>query len=235
MADAERDDVPGASPVGEPSGAAATRPVGDRDASRHPRGRRSAPTWLVIAVALLISLLVRVFLLGVYSIPSGSMEATLDLGDRVAVAKWRGGDVQRGDVVVFDGATTWGPVTNASPGPLEAAVGAAEGHDPADVYVKRVIGVGGDHVACCDAQGRVTVNDEPIDEPYLYPGDVPSLTTFDVQVPAGRVWLMGDHRSNSADSRSHLGSPGGGTVSVDDVIGPVIFRYWPLTRIGSLG
>lgn len=197
--------------------------------------RRHVPTWLVILVVLLISVLVRVYLIGIYAIPTGSMENTLGLGDRVAVAKWRGGTVQRGDVVVFDGRTTWGPVTGAAPGPLEQAIGAVDGHDPADVYIKRVIGVGGDHVACCDAQGRVTVNGTGIDEPYIYPGDAPSETRFDVHVPAGRVWLMGDHRSNSADSRFHLASRGGGTVSVDDVIGPVLFRYWPVSRIGSLG
>lgn len=185
-------------------------------------------------MALLISVLIRVLVLGIYAIPTGSMENTLALGDRVAVAKWRGGQVTRGDVVVFDGHTTWGPVAGVAPGPLEGAIGRIEGHDPADVYVKRVIGVGGDSVACCDARGRVTVNGTAIDEPYLYPGDVPSATPFEVLVPAGRVWLMGDHRSHSADSRSHLGSPGGGTVALDDIIGPVLFRYWPPSRIGSL-
>ena len=206
----------------------------DQAAVQERTPRRHLPTWLVVLIALLVSVLIRVLVLGIYAIPTGSMENTLGLGDRVAVAKWRGGDVHRGDVVVFDGGTTWGSVTGVAPNALERAVGAMEGHDPANVYVKRVIGVGGDRVACCDAQGRVTVNGTALQEPYVYPGDAPSDTRFDVLVPAGRVWLMGDHRSRSADSRWHLGSPGGGTVGVDDIIGPVLFRYWPPSRIGSL-
>jgi signal peptidase I len=210
--------------------------AGSSRSDRRRRGRsgRPLPTWLVLLIALLISVLVRVFLVGIYAIPTGSMENTLALGDRVAVAKWRGGDVRRGDVVVFDGATTWGPVAGVAPGPLERAIGDVEGHDPANVYIKRVVGVGGDRVTCCDAQHRLTVNGSALAEPYVYPGDEPSQTPFDVQVPAGRVWLMGDHRAHSADSRFHTASPGGGTVSVDDIIGPVLFRYWPLSGIGSL-
>lgn len=201
---------------------------------RHPQPRRRVPGWLLLLAVVLISVLTRIFLVGIYAIPTGSMEATLDRGDRVAVAKWRGGDVQRGDVVVFDGATTWGAVTGVVPDPVERAIGAMEGHDPATVYVKRVIGVGGDHVVCCDRRGRVTVNGTALVEPYLYPGDAPSQTPFEVHVPAQRVWLLGDHRSRSADSRSHLASPGGGTVAVADIIGPVLFRYWPPSRVGSL-
>lgn len=189
---------------------------------------------MVAAVSCLL-LLVRAFLLGLYAIPSGSMQHTLEPGDHVVVAKWRGGsDVQRGQVVVFDGSHTFGKARNLQGGAASWLVGAFDGHDPDAVYAKRVIGIGGDRVTCCDAQGRITVNGSPLAEPYLYPAGQSSEMRFDIEVPAGRLWLMGDHRSRSADSRSHMGSPGGGTVSVQDVIGPVLFRHWPLSRVGPV-
>jgi signal peptidase I len=101
-------------------------------------------------------------------------------------------------------------------------------------YVKRVVGLPGDRVVCCDARGLLTINDTEVEEPYLYPGDRPSDLTFDVTVPAGRVWVMGDHRSDSADSRAHLGDPGGGMVRLDDVIGRAGLIYWPPGRVGIL-
>ena len=101
--------------------------------------------------------------------------------------------------------------------------------------MKRVIGVGGDRVQCCDASGRLTVNGVPLDEPYLYPGDVPSRDAFDVVVPAGKLWVMGDHRSISQDSRAHLGDPGGGFVPEDRVIGRAFAVVWPFGRFEGLG
>ncbi|HQH89322.1 MAG TPA: signal peptidase I, partial [Dermatophilaceae bacterium] len=101
-------------------------------------------------------------------------------------------------------------------------------------YVKRVVGVPGDHVVCCDVDGRLTINGVAVNEPYLYPGNPPSTTRFDVTVPAGKIWVMGDHRSASADSRSQMGKPGGGMVPLDDVVGRAWVRYWPLDRLGSL-
>jgi signal peptidase I len=147
------------------------------------------------------------------------MAQTLQIGDRIMVdrASYRLHDIHRGDVVVFDGTDTFG--------------GDA---DPTD-YVKRVIGVGGDQVACCDRQGRLTVNGKPLDErKYLYPGDQPSELRFKIEVPDGRLWVMGDHRSDSQDSRAHLGDPGGGTIPVDDVIGRVLGIVWPVARLGGL-
>ena len=101
-------------------------------------------------------------------------------------------------------------------------------------YVKRVVGLPGDHVMCCDSNGLLTVNGVAVKESYLYPGDKPSDLTFDVTVPAERIWVMGDHRSDSADSRAHLGDPGGGMVRLDDVIGRAAMVYWPPSRAGVL-
>jgi len=102
-------------------------------------------------------------------------------------------------------------------------------------FVKRVIGLAGDHVVCCDAEGRITVNDVPLDEDsYIFPGDVPSDMNFDVIVPEGKLWMMGDHRSNSADSRYHLGDPGGGMVPQSRVVGRVMNVLWPLGRLQTI-
>lgn len=107
--------------------------------------------------------------------------------------------------------------------------------EPADTdFVKRVVGTGGDRVVCCDDKGRVEVNGAPVDETYLHPGDVPSEAAFDIVVPEGRLWVMGDHRSRSSDSRDHLGSPGGGMVPVDRVIGRADWIGWPFGRWTTL-
>jgi signal peptidase I len=97
-----------------------------------------------------------------------------------------------------------------------------------------VIGLPGDRIVCCDEQGRLTVNGVPLDEPYLFPLDLPSRDRFDVLVPPGRVWVMGDHRSRSADSRAHLADPGGGTVPMDKIVGRAVAIVWPLGRAGWL-
>ena len=196
------------------------------------RGRRLVV--LVVVTLLVLSVLVRSLLVEVFSIPSTSMQPTLQPGDRVLV--WRPGahEVKRGEVVVFDGTGSFSAYDSSSSWVSESLdiMGAWLGVSPRDdVYVKRVIGVGGDHVACCDAQGRLTVNGNPLEEEYLYPGDVPSQTEFSVTVPEGRMWVMGDHRSVSADSRSLLGAPGGGMVPMDQVIGDPVAVIWPWDRI----
>jgi len=96
-------------------------------------------------------------------------------------------------------------------------------------FIKRVIGVPGDHVVCCDSQGRITVNGVPLSEDYLFPGDAPSEQDFNVTVPAGRLWVMGDHRSSSSDSRYHTGDPGGGTIAIDRVVGRAFVVVWPFS------
>ncbi|GAA2440986.1 signal peptidase I [Streptomyces glaucus] len=177
-----------------------------RTADRLPGGGIS----LTLLVCLLFLLLFSTFVAQPFQIPSGSMERGLRIGDRVLVNKLAyrfGAEPHRGDIVVFDGTGTFG-------------------HGD---YVKRVVGTGGDHVVCCDREGRIEVNGRSVDESaFLYPGDSPSTVRFDVVVPDGTLFVLGDHRSDSSDSRDHLGSPGGGMVPVDDVIGRAEAIVWPL-------
>lgn len=207
---------------------------GTPEAARADRSLR----WLVgPAVLLLLVVLVRSFLVTPFSIPSRSMEDTLQVGDRVLVTRTTDpADLRRGDVVVFDASGGWGvgEPDRGLLGTLLSAAAALVGQGAETDYVKRVVGLPGDRVRCCAADGRLEVNGEPVDEPYVKPGDDPSLTTFDITLPPDRFWVLGDHRSSSADSRSRLGAPGGGTLPGDDIIGKVWVRYWPLDRLGSL-
>jgi signal peptidase I len=224
----------GGAPV--PPGDAAGASGPDRPARR----RLSTELLVLLGVGLVITLLVRAFVVQAFYIPSASMEPTLHVGDHVLVSKlgYRFGDIHRGDVVVFDGNGTFAPEVAPTTGTLSRvarAVGSLFGMAPSEHdFVKRVVGLPGDSVVCCDSQGQLSVNGVAIHEPYLYPGDKASAVPFNIVVPAGRLWVMGDHRSDSADSRAHLGDPGGGTVPEKRVIGKVLAIYWPLGRIGSL-
>jgi len=199
-----------------------------RETKRQPGkpGWRFALYGLVAAV--LLSAVVRSLWVDVFYIPSASMEPLFSVGDRILVSRVEG-PARRGDVVVFDGRGSFAPLHSS---PLDD-VGYWLGMGRDSTYVKRVIGEGGDRVVCC-TRDRITVNGQPLPEPYLYPGDTPSRHGFDVTVPAGRLWLMGDHRSVSADSRALLGAPGGGMVRVDRVIGKPVQIIWPLDRVLAL-
>jgi len=204
------------------------------------RSRWEIPLILLVAVLLVLGF--TAFIAKPFSIPSGSMESTLQVGDRVLVNRvvYHLRPIERGDVIVFDGTDSFVPadsVPRRDPVTgLIAALGQSLGlmaPDGSD-FVKRVIGLPGDRVQCCDVQGRLLVNGRPVDEPYLYAGDQPSTTPFNVIVPEGKLWVMGDHRSQSADSRAHLGDPGGGMVPESKVIGEVMYVIWPPTHWGAV-
>ncbi|MET4620633.1 signal peptidase I [Arthrobacter sp. 2762] len=206
---------------------------------RQPRKQGWRFVLLALVLAIAISGLVRSLWIDVYYIPSESMEPLLGTGDRILVSRtaFTAEPIQRGDVVVFDGRGSFAPLSSGK-GPLVDAAAAASqwfGLTGSDTtYVKRVIGVPGDHVQCCSSEGRLTVNGQVLEEAYVYPGDEPSKQKFDVVVPQGRLWLMGDHRSRSADSRGLLGAPGGGMVPVDRVIGRPVQIIWPLDRFAEV-
>lgn len=188
---------------------------------------------ILLGLALVLAIVIKAFFLQAFYIPSGSMKNTLVLDDRILVEKvsyWGGGSPERGEIVVFSDPGGWlGDSAEA-----ESSNALARALEPIGLYptgghlVKRVIGVGGDRIVCCDEQGRITVNGVPLHEKsYLAPGEKASLIEFDVEVPEGYLWVQGDNRSNSADSRVHLGDPGGGFIPVDDVVGKVFLVVWP--------
>ncbi|WP_405882762.1 signal peptidase I [Streptomyces sp. NBC_01136] len=205
------------------------------------RRRRSAikEIPLLVGVAVLIALVLKTFLVQAFVIPSGSMESTIQIGDRVLVDKftpWFGSKPQRGDVVVFKDPGDWlaGEKTTKKNDPVVVkqvkegltAIGLLPSDNDKDL-IKRVVAVGGDTVKCCDTQGRVTVNGMPLNEPYIHTGNKPSDFAFEETVPKGRLWVMGDHRANSADSRYHRTEKYGGTVSEKSVVGRAMVIAWP--------
>lgn len=206
------------------------------------RTRASFPLWLetlmLMGVALVLAIVVKAFFVQAFYIPSTSMNDTLMVNDRILVQKvsfWAGGP-HRGDVVVFADPGGWLDGTDTkSPGPVVVGLERIGLYPAGGHLVKRVIGVGGDEVKCCDGQGRMSVNGVPLDETsYLAPGVQPSTIDFDVKVSKGYVWVQGDNRPSSADSRVHLGDPGGGQVPVDDLVGKVFAVVWPLGHATTL-
>ena len=195
---------------------------------------------ILVVVALIVSLLIKTFLIQFFYIPSGSMENTLQIKDRVAVNKipFISRSIHRGDIVVFRDPANWlsEPFTSESPFVVEkireglVALGVLP--NPAKQYlVKRVVGIGGDRVICCNKNKKLTINGKESTEPYIFEGNDPSDLNFDVTVPAGKIWVMGDHRGASADSRYHQDDINKGMVPLNRLTGRVVAVIWPFKNL----
>jgi signal peptidase I len=192
---------------------------------------------VIVGSALIVSIIVKTFFLHFFFIPSGSMENTLQVGDRIAVNKFGAlfSDIKRGEVVVFADPDNW---LGASPEDSNKGISGQVKNalitlgvvpDPAKQYlIKRVIGVGGDTVICCDSAGKLQVNGKSVNEPYVYENNTPSDSKFNVTVPNGYIWVMGDHRAASADSRFHTDDVNKGMVPLTKVVGRATFIVWPV-------
>jgi signal peptidase I len=204
------------------------------------RRARQLPFWqetiLLVVAAVLMAVVIKAFVVQAFYIPSGSMEPTMRVDDKVLVQKvsYWSGDVHRGDVVVFDDPGGWlDPADTPPSSPVQGAL-AKIGLAPTGGHlIKRVIGTGGDHVMCC-VDGRLQVNGLSVDEPYVLDRAATSDTPFDVTVPAGHLWVMGDNRGNSYASPQHLGDPDHGFIAESRVVGRAWVRLWPLGRAGFL-
>ncbi len=195
---------------------------------------------LILVGAVILAVILRMFVVQVYQIPSASMEETLHNGSRIAVNRLPviGKQIERGDVIVFSDQEQWLTATDVEDRDFLREVGEFLGIVPADgkqVLVKRVIGLPGDSVECCDAEGRLSVNGVVVDEPYVVTTDVAAPSEFSVMVPEGRVWVMGDNRLNSADSLYHYNRGEQGFVSTDAIIGKAFWEIWPISDWSGLG
>lgn len=181
-------------------------------------GRRALLVLALSLVALLVIVLgVRHVVVAPFSVPSASMEPALQVGDVILADRTERGQARRGQIVVFDGSGYFPPAADGSP-----------------YVVKRVIAVGGDRIACCDEAGALLLNGQALPEPYLAAGTAPSEIAFDLVVPEGRMFVLGDNRADSTDSRHLLGAPGGGMIPVGRVAGEASRIVWPLSRSGEI-
>lgn len=202
---------------------------------------------IILGTALVLSFLIKTFFFQSFWIPSASMDPTLEVGDRILVTKWRPGplDLRRGDIVVFRDPDNWLSAeevqAGSGPGGVFGSILTFTGLLPEDAgehLVKRVIGLPGDTVECRTELGPVYVDGVALDEPYIAPGHGPcsgSHTPWTTTVPEGSLWVMGDNRAFSADSRYHLQSPGGPFVPIDDVVGTAFVTVWPLDHWHGIG
>jgi len=212
-----------------------------------PEGKKSAkkskkpmPLWqetiLLLGLALVLAIIIKSLFVQAFYIPSPSMEPQFVKNDRILVQKvsyWGSASPSRGDIVVFEDPGGWlDSADSATPGSPVTRLMEKIGLYPTGGHlVKRVIGTGGDRVVCCDAKGRITVNGKALNEKsYLPKGTAPSQVKFDVKVPKNHLWMMGDNRGFSYDSRGHMGGPGGGFVAQDLVVGKVFALIWPWSR-----
>lgn len=211
-----------------------------RRAKKNPIAAFFLDLVMIIGAALILSLLIKTFLIRSFFIPSGSMMNTLQIDDRIIVNELVPDliSVSRGDVVVFSDPGGWlyeAPATTSTNGFVAAgewflSIFGLTAPDSSQHLVKRVIGIGGDHVICCNAEGKITINGTPITEPYVIDGASPSDMKFDVVVPANSFWVMGDNRSNSEDSRFHTTLPGKGFVPKEAIVGRAFVLSWPLSH-----
>ncbi|QNE37850.1 signal peptidase I [Leifsonia shinshuensis] len=197
---------------------------------------------VIFVIAVLVSFLIKTFVARSFYIPSGSMENTLQINDRIIVNELQPSvfPLSRGDVVVFKDPGGWLPAAAPQTGnPIQQGVGAVLdfvglGASDSDQHlVKRLIGLPGDHITCCNALGQMSVNGVPLKEPYvLLPAGQQAVSAkpFDVTVPAGKIWVMGDNRYNSADSRYHMDDPTKGFVPMNDVVGRAFVVSWPVSH-----
>ena len=198
---------------------------------------------IIIGSALIVSIIVKTFFLHFFFIPTGSMENTLQVGDRIAVNKLGAlfSEIKRGEIVVFADPDNW--LGQAPEDQNSGLIGRGKDllitigvvPDPAKQYlIKRVIGVGGDTVICCDDQDKLQVNGKSVDEPYVYENDKASESNFNVTVPEGFIWVMGDHRAASSDSRFHTNDVNSGMVPLSKVVGRATFIVWPVSNLDFL-
>ncbi|GAA1081726.1 signal peptidase I [Nocardiopsis metallicus] len=239
----------GASGVSDAAGQEPEEGAG-ADMSKSHSSAKKGSFWkelpILIVIALVLAFVIRTWVMQAFYIPSSSMENTLLVGDRVLVNKvvYQVRDIERGEVIVFNGDGSWDDPTVVQPPEssnpvsrgftwVQQQLGAAP---TGKEYIKRVIALPGDTVECCDDQNRVLVNGVPLEEgAYLFPDSVASHSEFGpIEVPEGHLWLMGDHRAISYDSRANQNNPGGGAVPIDHVVGRAFVIIWPFSQAGSL-